>query len=150
MTLRWSGQWGGWIAMTPPWLPVAGRARRSVSCLIACNGHGLAQALYLGTLLADRVDGDKAHDDLVIVWRERPRFGPLLAFNASVTHAMWALERAKELSGTNNLINNACPGCVATDPARPIGPGLGRKRRRRRAMTPGDGPVLTALSTTRT
>ncbi|WP_406101149.1 hypothetical protein OG698_02575 [Streptomyces sp. NBC_01003] len=74
--------------MTPPWLPVAGRATRSVSCLIACNGHGLAQAPCLGTLLTDRVDGDKVHDDLVIVWRERPRFGPSLAFNASVIRAM--------------------------------------------------------------
>ncbi|GAA3168309.1 hypothetical protein GCM10017688_15880 [Streptomyces ramulosus] len=35
--------WGGWIAMTPSWLPVAGEATRHVSYLIACNGHGLAQ-----------------------------------------------------------------------------------------------------------
>ncbi|MFE6800334.1 NAD(P)/FAD-dependent oxidoreductase [Streptomyces sp. NPDC057681] len=85
--------WGGWIAMTPSWLPVAGQATRNISYLIACNGHGLAQAPYLGTLLADRVAGDKAHDNLATVWRERPRFSPSLAFSAPVMRAMWALDR---------------------------------------------------------
>ncbi|MFB6675223.1 NAD(P)/FAD-dependent oxidoreductase [Streptomyces sp. NPDC056390] len=85
--------WGGWIAMTPSWLPVAGQATRNISYLIACNGHGLAQAPYLGTLLADRVAGDKAQDNLATVWRERPRFSPSLAFSVPVMRAMWALDR---------------------------------------------------------
>ncbi|MEW2316530.1 FAD-dependent oxidoreductase [Streptomyces bauhiniae] len=47
--------WGGWIALTPSWLPVAGEATKNVFYAVGCNGHGLAQAPYLGTLLADRI-----------------------------------------------------------------------------------------------
>ncbi|GHB32640.1 putative oxidoreductase [Streptomyces viridiviolaceus] len=85
--------WGGWIAMTPSWLPVAGDVARNVSYLIACNGHGLAQAPYLGTLLADRLVDGKGHDDLDTVWRQRPRFAPALVFNAPVMRTMWACDR---------------------------------------------------------
>ncbi len=85
--------WGGWIAMTPSWLPVAGDVTRNVSYLIACNGHGLAQAPYLGTLLADRLVDGKGHDDLDTVWRRRPRFAPALVFNAPVMRTLWAYDR---------------------------------------------------------
>ncbi|MFM9373010.1 NAD(P)/FAD-dependent oxidoreductase [Streptomyces sp. Da 82-17] len=85
--------WGGWIAMTPSWLPVAGEATKNVSYLIACNGHGLAQAPYLGTLLADRLVDGRSPDDLDTVWRQRPRFAPALVFNAPVMRAMWAADR---------------------------------------------------------
>ncbi|MFB7997592.1 NAD(P)/FAD-dependent oxidoreductase [Streptomyces sp. NPDC056002] len=85
--------WGGWIAMTPSWLPVAGEATRNVSYLIACNGHGLAQAPHLGTLLADRLAGDRPHEDLGTVWRTRSRFAPALVFNGPAMQTLWALDR---------------------------------------------------------
>ena len=73
--------WGGWIAMTSSWLPVAGQATRNVYYSIGCNGHGLAQAPYLGTLLADRLAGYSLHDDLRAEWRAQPRFAPTLVNN---------------------------------------------------------------------
>lgn len=95
--------WGGWIAMTPSWLPVAGEATKSVFYAIGCNGHGLAQAPYLGTLLADHVFGDARHDDLDAVWRNRPRFGPAPLFSAPALKAMWAMDRTSDrLSGASS------------------------------------------------
>lgn len=35
--------WGGWIAITPTWLPVAGQVGDNVFYSIACNGHGLGK-----------------------------------------------------------------------------------------------------------
>lgn len=68
--------WGGWIGMTPSNMAVAGQVTRRVHYAMACNGHGLPQAPYLGTLLADHVAGEGTHDDLRSVWRESPRFAP--------------------------------------------------------------------------
>jgi glycine/D-amino acid oxidase-like deaminating enzyme len=47
--------WGGWIAMTMHTLPVIGRtgARKSIHYALGYNGHGLATASLMGTLLAD-------------------------------------------------------------------------------------------------
>ncbi|MFF7774863.1 NAD(P)/FAD-dependent oxidoreductase [Streptomyces tanashiensis] len=88
--------WGGWIAMTPSWLPVAGEAARNVFYAIGCNGHGLAQAPYLGTLLADRLAGNALHDDLTAVWRERPRFAPSPVFNAAALGTAWWIDRLSD------------------------------------------------------
>ncbi|GLY38351.1 hypothetical protein Amsp01_043750 [Amycolatopsis sp. NBRC 101858] len=46
--------WGGWIGITSTWLPVAGTVGDDVYYSLACNGHGLAQATYIGSLIADR------------------------------------------------------------------------------------------------
>jgi hypothetical protein len=43
---------------------------------MACNGHGLPQAPYLGHLLADHVSGLQTHADLSAVWRQSRRFAP--------------------------------------------------------------------------
>ena len=88
--------WGGWIAVTPSWLPVAGEIGPRVLYGIGCNGHGLAQAPYLGTLLADRLAGDQVHDDLRAVWRARPRFAPALLASAPATRAAWTLDRISD------------------------------------------------------
>ncbi|MFI8933178.1 NAD(P)/FAD-dependent oxidoreductase [Streptomyces sp. NPDC053474] len=85
--------WGGWVAMTPSLLPVAGEATKNVFYAIGCNGHGLAQSPYLGTLLADRLAGDQAHDDLAAVWRARPRFAPMPVFSAPALRAAWTIDR---------------------------------------------------------
>lgn len=85
--------WGGWVALTPSWLPVAGEAERNVFYGIGCNGHGLAQAPYLGTLLADRIAGGELHDDLRVAWRPRPWFAPSPVFNSPSLYAVWAADR---------------------------------------------------------
>ncbi|MFH8349117.1 FAD-dependent oxidoreductase [Streptomyces sp. NPDC018045] len=59
---------GGWAAMTPSLLPVAGEATKNVFYAIGCNGHGLARSPYLGTPIADRLAGDQMHEDLAAVW----------------------------------------------------------------------------------
>ncbi|MER7985451.1 FAD-dependent oxidoreductase [Streptomyces noursei] len=87
--------WGGWIAMTSSLLPVAGEATKNVFYAIGCNGHGLAQSPYLGTLLADRLAGDRLHEDLAAVWRARPRFAPPV-FSAPTLHAAWAVDRISD------------------------------------------------------
>jgi glycine/D-amino acid oxidase-like deaminating enzyme len=88
--------WGGWIAMTPSWLPVAGGAAANVFYAVGYNGHGLAQAPYLGTLLADRLAGDGPHDDLRAVWRVRPRFAPAPLFSGPALRAGWAIDRISD------------------------------------------------------
>ncbi|MGW7412679.1 NAD(P)/FAD-dependent oxidoreductase [Streptomyces sp. NPDC054863] len=84
--------WGGWIAMTSSLLPVAGEATKNVFYAIGCNGHGLAQSPYLGTLLADRLAGDHMHEDLATVWRARPRFTPSV-LSAPTLRAAWTADR---------------------------------------------------------
>ncbi len=88
--------WGGWIAMTPSWLPVAGEAAPNVLYAVGYNGHGLAQAPYLGTLVADHLAGDQPDDDLRVVWRERPRFAPAPLFSAPALRAGWAIDRISD------------------------------------------------------
>ena len=72
--------WGGWIAMTPSWLPVAGEAAHNVFYALGYNGHGLSQAPYLGALVADMMAGDPVSEDLAVLWRDRPRFAPAPLF----------------------------------------------------------------------
>ena len=88
--------WGGWIAMTPSWLPVAGEVTGHVHYAVGYNGHGLAQAPYLGTLVADRLAGDEPHEDLRAVWRERPRFGPAPLFTGPSLRGAWAIDRLSD------------------------------------------------------
>lgn len=85
--------WGGWIGVTPSWLPVAGDVGPRVSYGIACNGHGLGQAPYLGTLLADRLAGGEAQEDLRAIWRDRPRFTPGVLCSAPAVRAAWTRDR---------------------------------------------------------
>nr|WP_238589914.1 FAD-binding oxidoreductase [Pseudonocardia sp. AL041005-10] len=66
--------WGGWIAITSSWLPLAGRLGDNIHYSIACNGHGLAQAPYVGTLIADAIVDGERHEDLQTLWHEKPRF----------------------------------------------------------------------------
>ena len=43
------------------WLPVAGESGPGVFYALGYNGHGLAQAPYVGTLMADRLAGREVH-----------------------------------------------------------------------------------------
>ncbi len=67
--------WGGWIGITSTWLPVAGTIGDDVYYSLACNGHGLAQATYVGTLIADRIATGITPDDLRTIWVDEPKFG---------------------------------------------------------------------------
>ncbi|MGV0737437.1 FAD-binding oxidoreductase [Mycobacterium syngnathidarum] len=67
--------WGGWIGMSSTWLPAAGQASPNVLYSLACNGHGFAQAQYVGHLLAGRLAGEPAAEDLQTIWHTG-RFWP--------------------------------------------------------------------------
>lgn len=51
--------WGGWIGMTLDFLPIneAENARGTVFHGLGYNGHGIAQASFAGTMLADQILG---------------------------------------------------------------------------------------------
>lgn len=69
--------WSGPIAMTMDFLPAIGRtaAARNVLFGIGYNGHGIAQASYVGTMLARMATGeDPGHPELVR--RRRPPLPP--------------------------------------------------------------------------
>ncbi|NYH77315.1 glycine/D-amino acid oxidase-like deaminating enzyme [Actinopolyspora biskrensis] len=90
--------WGGWVAVTS-FLPVAGETAKNVFYAVSCNGHGLAQSPYLGTLLADRLVGDEPHDDLRAVWRPRPPHLPSFALSTPTLQAAWAADRISDRLG---------------------------------------------------
>ncbi|NYH77307.1 glycine/D-amino acid oxidase-like deaminating enzyme [Actinopolyspora biskrensis] len=85
--------WGGWIAITSTWLPLAGRIRDNIYYSIACNGHGLGQAPYLGSLIADRIVDGERHVDLKALWREKPEFGRPMMMGAPGLRTIWAVDR---------------------------------------------------------
>jgi glycine/D-amino acid oxidase-like deaminating enzyme len=62
--------WGGWIGMTLDFLPMCGVSGKhsNIHYGLAYNGHGIAQATYMGRLLADRVSG-AANDDAALLHR---------------------------------------------------------------------------------
>ncbi|PXX58482.1 glycine/D-amino acid oxidase-like deaminating enzyme [Nocardia tenerifensis] len=87
--------WGGWIGMSSTWLPVAGEASDNVLYSLACNGHGFAQAQYVGHLLADHVAGKALHDDLAAIWHGRKRFGPSFVSGPAL-YVGWLADRASD------------------------------------------------------
>lgn len=102
--------WGGWIAITSSWLPVAGRIGDDITYAIACNGHGLAQAPYVGTLLADAiVDGDR-HPDLAPLWQDRPRFPRPMMMGRLGLRTIWAVDRFNDrVNGSRRNARRGAP-----------------------------------------
>lgn len=90
--------WGGWIGMTPSNVAVAGQISPRILYSMACNGHGLPQAPYLGSLVADHLVGDDMHDDLRAVWREAPRFAPGIV-NPATIRIGWLADRMTDRLG---------------------------------------------------
>lgn len=91
--------WGGWIGITSTWLPVAGTIGDGVYYSLACNGHGLAQATYIGSLIADRIATGTAPDDLRTIWVDEPKFGravPMIMGRLGL-RAAWALDRFNDM-----------------------------------------------------
>ena len=82
--------------MTPSWLPVVGRTSRGVHFSVGCNGHGIAQAPYLGSLIADAIAGDWCHDDLRELWREQDGFLPAPLFSRAAVKLAWRLDRLSD------------------------------------------------------
>lgn len=76
--------WGGWIGMSSTWLPVVGEAAPNVLYSLACNGHGFAQAQYVGSMLADRLSGAPMPDDLKTIWHDG-RFWPSFVNQPALT-----------------------------------------------------------------
>ncbi|GGU35299.1 NAD(P)/FAD-dependent oxidoreductase [Nocardioides albus] len=89
--------WGGWIAITSSWLPRAGRMGEDLYYSIACNGHGLAQAPYVGTLIADAIIDGELHEDLQTLWQARPRFPRPMMMSRAGLRTIWAVDRFNDL-----------------------------------------------------
>jgi hypothetical protein len=58
-SIRIAARWGGWVAFTTDTLPVFGVTgpHRNVFHALGYSGHGVAQATFLGAILAERVRG---------------------------------------------------------------------------------------------
>ncbi|MET9326620.1 FAD-binding oxidoreductase [Tsukamurella sp. NPDC003166] len=97
--VRFRSVWGGWISMSSTWLPAAGEASRNVLYSQACNGHGFAQAQYVGHLLADHVGGAPRHEDLEAIWHGDKRFWPSVVSNPAL-YAGWLADRAADRLST--------------------------------------------------
>jgi gamma-glutamylputrescine oxidase len=66
--------WGGWIGMTLDFLPMCGVTgrHRNIHYGLAYNGHGIAQATYMGRLLADAIGGVPNEDAALLQRRGIP------------------------------------------------------------------------------
>ncbi|WP_256493506.1 FAD-binding oxidoreductase [Pseudonocardia sp. McavD-2-B] len=102
--------WGGWIAITSSWLPLAGQLGDNVHYSIACNGHGLAQAPYVGTLIADAIVDGERHEDLQTLWHEKPKFLRPMMMGRAGLRMIWAYDRLLDL--VNGSQRNARRGAV--------------------------------------
>ncbi|WP_063009266.1 NAD(P)/FAD-dependent oxidoreductase [Nocardia nova] len=107
--------WGGWIAITSSWLPVAGRIGDNILYSIACNGHGLAQAPYVGTLIADAIVDGERHEDLQTLWHDKPRFPRPMMMSRNGLRTIWAVDRFNDM--VNGSRRNARRGAALADRA---------------------------------
>ncbi|GGO86146.1 putative oxidoreductase [Nocardioides phosphati] len=85
--------WGGWIAITSSWISLAGKLADNIWYSCCCNGHGLAQAPYIGSLIADNIVDGTMHDDLKGIWLDEPKFPPFLMMSPAGLRTVWALDR---------------------------------------------------------
>lgn len=85
--------WGGWIAITSTWLPLAGQIDDNIFYSIACNGHGLAQAPYVGSLIADLIVDGERHEDLEGLWMKKPKFPRPMMMGPLGLRTIWAVDR---------------------------------------------------------
>jgi glycine/D-amino acid oxidase-like deaminating enzyme len=89
--------WGGWIAMTSSFLSIAGQIEDNVYYSIACNGHGLAQAPYVGSLIADLIVEGSRHEDLESIWAKEPKFPPFAMLGPLGLRTVWAVDRLTDM-----------------------------------------------------
>ncbi|MCE9524113.1 MAG: FAD-binding oxidoreductase [Alphaproteobacteria bacterium] len=69
--------WGGWVAVTLDYLPVAGTLGRrgNIHYSVGCNGHGIAQFSMMGAAAGDAVLG-KPWEELEVLQRRFTPFPP--------------------------------------------------------------------------
>jgi glycine/D-amino acid oxidase-like deaminating enzyme len=89
--------WGGWMAITSSWISLAGKLEDNVWYSCCCNGHGLAQAPYIGSLIADNVVDGTLHPDLEGIWLDEPKFPPFFMLGKAGMRTIWALDRFNDL-----------------------------------------------------
>jgi glycine/D-amino acid oxidase-like deaminating enzyme len=89
--------WGGWIAITSSWLPLAGQIGDNVFYSIACNGHGLAQAPYVGSLIADLIVDGERPEDLEVLWAKKPKFPRPMMMGRTGLRTIWAVDRFNDM-----------------------------------------------------
>lgn len=95
--VRVARAWGGWIAITSSWLPLAGQLGDDIYYSVACNGHGLAQAPYVGSLIADLIVDGTCHEDLDAVWQAKPKFAPPMMMGRMGLRTIWLVDRFNDL-----------------------------------------------------
>jgi hypothetical protein len=62
-----------------------------------CNGHGLAQAPYVGSLIADNIVDGTMHDDLAGIWKDEAKFPPFMMMSKAGLRTVWAVDRVGDL-----------------------------------------------------
>lgn len=93
--------WGGYISFSSSWTTVAGRIGDNVYYSASCNGHGLAQAPYLGSLIADAIVDGKRSEDLESVWEVKAGYAPSPAIRPFPLRAVWLFDRFADLFNGN-------------------------------------------------
>ncbi|WP_217181056.1 FAD-binding oxidoreductase [Streptomyces sp. AC495_CC817] len=88
--------WGGWISFSSSWTTVAGRVGDNVYYSTSCNGHGLAQAPYLGALIADAIVDGTRSQDLESVWEVKAGYLPSPAIRPLPLRAVWLFDRVSD------------------------------------------------------
>ncbi|WP_418960386.1 NAD(P)/FAD-dependent oxidoreductase [Streptomyces tritici] len=103
--------WGGWVGITSSWLPLAGTIGDDVFYSVACNGHGLAQAPYVGSLIADLIVDGERHEDLKALWAKKPRFPRPVMMGALGLRMIWTVDRFNDLinGSRRNALRGAAP-----------------------------------------
>lgn len=89
--------WGGWIAITSSWISLAGQLADNVWYSCCCNGHGLAQAPYIGSLIADHIVDGTMHDDLAGIWKDDAKFPPFMMMSPAGLRTVWAVDRLNDM-----------------------------------------------------
>ncbi|MFV0459068.1 MAG: NAD(P)/FAD-dependent oxidoreductase [Actinomycetales bacterium] len=114
--LRVDRAWGGWIAITASWLSTAGRVGDNVYYSIGCNGHGLCQAPYIGSLIADTIVDGRMPEDLGAVWAAKNTFAPIVLMDRFSLRAIWLVDRVADAA--NRLWRRRRRGNPAGRPSR--------------------------------
>jgi glycine/D-amino acid oxidase-like deaminating enzyme len=96
--VRIERSWGGWIAITSSWLSVAGQLEDDVFYSIGCNGHGLAQAPYIGAMIADLIVDGTRPADLDVIWADKPSFAPFFLMGRTGLRLVWVVDRLCDLA----------------------------------------------------
>jgi glycine/D-amino acid oxidase-like deaminating enzyme len=104
--------WRGWIAITSSWLSIAGQIEDNIFYMLACNGHGLAQAPCVGSLIADLIVDGKRHENLEGIWKSKPKFPPFMMMGRLGLRTIWAVDRLCDMfNGSTHNARRAAARC---------------------------------------